>query len=241
VGLFVEDINLLRLAELPFAMEQGRFSGTRRFLDTEQLERQLRAQEQRVRRTLEAFAQRAQVRWSFEVKRGVVAPELLGAAGEDDLVVVGRSGTSPSHPHGLGSTARSVACGATCAVLLVSRREPDRLPVFVLFDGSPLARKALVIAVRLVKERGGHLTVLLLATDEAGARGLKAQAVDWLRGRKVATRYLLACAPDAATLAQRMHREGCGTLVLPAQSVVLSEEQVLALLEELERPVLLVR
>jgi nucleotide-binding universal stress UspA family protein len=65
VGLFVEDINLLRLAELPFAREVGSYSATRRRLNTRQVERQLKVQAERARRALEAYADRASVRWSL--------------------------------------------------------------------------------------------------------------------------------------------------------------------------------
>ena len=42
-GLFIEDVNLLRLAELPFAREVGSFTATHRRLDARDLERDKQA------------------------------------------------------------------------------------------------------------------------------------------------------------------------------------------------------
>jgi len=158
VGLFVEDINLLRLAELPFAREVGSYSGTRRRLNTRQVERQLKVQAERARRALEAYADRASVRWSFEVTRGVVAPCVLAAASDADLVILGRASHGARTTGGLGSTARRV----------------------------------------LVK-------------------------------------------PSANALASVIGREGCGTLVLPAKCALLDRDAVVALLDTLDLPALLIR
>lgn len=87
VGLFVENINLLHFAGLPFACEVGFASATRRDLDVEGMERSLRALAREARQLLASVAGRVPVRWSFRVARGAVAAELLAAATAADLVV----------------------------------------------------------------------------------------------------------------------------------------------------------
>jgi len=87
VGLFVENVNLLHFAGLPFACEVGLISATRRALDVESMERSLRALAREAHQTLAAVAGRTPVRWSFRVVRGSTADELLAAAAEADLVV----------------------------------------------------------------------------------------------------------------------------------------------------------
>lgn len=88
VGLFVENIDLLRFAGLPFARELGYASATRRKMNVEAMERCLRALAKEAHRTLEAAAAPASVRWSFRVARGSAPSELLAAARDADLVVV---------------------------------------------------------------------------------------------------------------------------------------------------------
>jgi len=80
VGLFVEDLDLLRFAALPFAREIGFASAARRRLDPASLERDLRAHAAEAERRLAQVAARAQVPSAFRVARGVAHAELLAAA-----------------------------------------------------------------------------------------------------------------------------------------------------------------
>lgn len=87
VGMFVEDINLLHFAGMPFAREVCLASATRRPLDVEGMERSLRALASEAQRTLAMVAGRIPVRWSFRVARGTAGAELLAAATHADLVI----------------------------------------------------------------------------------------------------------------------------------------------------------
>jgi nucleotide-binding universal stress UspA family protein len=240
-GLFVEDVNLLRLAGSPFAQEIGFFSATRRRLDAREIERQLRAQASRARQALQTIAERAQVRWSFRVARGVIGSELLTAASEVDLIILGRGGWSLTRRRRLGSTARAVLSESPCLTLILQHKARLEPPVIVVYDGSPLAHKALSAATALVQKEDGYLTVLVLADGPDTAHRLRAQAAEWLQGRRVETRYRLLTESSVPRLTHVMQREGGGTLVLPASSSLLQEEALLALLDEIETPVLLVR
>ena len=87
LGLYVEDINLLRLAQLPFAREVGTFSAGVRRLDVTEVERQIRVQTVRARRIFESRTGRTEVQWSFRVTRGSVTQEVVTAASDADLLV----------------------------------------------------------------------------------------------------------------------------------------------------------
>ena len=80
LGLFVEDLDLLRFAALPFAHEIGIGSAARRRLDTAALERDLRAHAAEAERRLASFAARVRIPSAFRVARGVAHAELLAAA-----------------------------------------------------------------------------------------------------------------------------------------------------------------
>jgi nucleotide-binding universal stress UspA family protein len=240
-GLFVEDVNLLRLAGSPLAQEVGFFSATRRRLDAQQIERQLRAQASRVRQALQAMAEPAEVQWSFRIARGVIASELLTAAAEVDLIILGRGGWSLTRRRRLGSTARAVLSEAPGLALILQHGAGLEMPVLVVYDGSPLAQKALAAAAALVEEEEGHLTVLILADGADAAHRLQKQAAGWLQERGVEVRYRLLTKLSVPRLAHIVQLEGGGTLVLPARSPLLQDEALLTLLDEIEIPVLLVR
>ena len=70
IGLFVEDMDLLHLAGLPFAREVGFPSAVRRSLDVAAMERSLRAAARDLRRVCEEALERTSVPWSFRTARG---------------------------------------------------------------------------------------------------------------------------------------------------------------------------
>lgn len=88
VGMFVENIDLLHFAALPFAREVGFASASRRALDVEGMERSLRGLAREARQSIAAVAGRVPVRWSFRVARGSASVELLAAAADADLVII---------------------------------------------------------------------------------------------------------------------------------------------------------
>jgi nucleotide-binding universal stress UspA family protein len=239
LGLFVEDINLLRLAQLPFAREVGLFSGTLRLLDTPRVERQLRARAARAREALAAAAERAQVQWSFQTTSGQIVPELLAAALDADLVILGKAGWSGQRR--LGSHARALLMQISGPALILQQGVRLQVPVIVLYDGSRVARRALAAAVRLVQERGGDLLLLLLADRQDTAREVQADAAQWLKERGLEARYRWLPRADVRALCHAMHTEGGGVLVLHRDTPSMEGETLTALLSEASCPVLVVR
>ena len=84
-GIFVEDEDLLSLANLPFARQVTLGAGTEP-LTVERVEQQLRAAAERVRQAIAAAAERHGVDWSFEGVRGSLESVLSGIS-KGDLVV----------------------------------------------------------------------------------------------------------------------------------------------------------
>ena len=241
IGLFVEDINLLRLSNLSFTYEVGLFSTTRRQLDAQSLERQLRLQANRARQALALISERAQVNWSFRVTRGVIAVELLAAALEADLVSLGRIGWSPLGRRRLGSTAQTILFQAPRLTLVLQPGHHLGLPLLVFYDGSASAQKALAAAARLGQHRAGQLTVVVLAAEAAAAERLQAEAEAHLQSQGLAARYLWQFGPDVRKLVALTQTEGYRMLVLPSDGSLLNQEAILALLQGTECPVLVVR
>lgn len=239
LGLFIEDVNLLRLAQLPFAYEVSIISTTRRRLDSNQIERQLRVQARRVRRTFTTITQRIAVTATFRVTRGDVVSELLSAAEEVDMIVLGRVGWTPAPRH-LGSTARAIILEAPALTLILQKETSLGPPVVVVYDGSPLAEKALAAAGELL-EPGETLTVFLLAEEEEAGRRLRERAAEYLHGRSQRAYYRLLQSSSASQLGRAVLAEPCGTLVLPAKRSLLEEDAVETLLEAIQIPILLVR
>ena len=79
IGLFVEDIELLHFAAMPFACEIGSASGRRRTVDSAAMERYMQQRAHELHEALAAVLGRTTLAWSFRVTRGTVMEELLAA------------------------------------------------------------------------------------------------------------------------------------------------------------------
>lgn len=82
IGLYIEDVELLRFAAMPFAREIGTVSGRPRPIDPAAMERYLSARATELRAALSAVAGRIPVTWSFRIARGTIAEGLLAAGAE---------------------------------------------------------------------------------------------------------------------------------------------------------------
>jgi nucleotide-binding universal stress UspA family protein len=241
-GLFVEDENLLRVADLRFVSEIGVFTATRRRIDGREMERQIRVQGRRVREIFMVRARRAQVTWSFREVRGTVLSEVLTAASEADVLVLGRAGWSLLRRGRLGSTVRGILPKRFGLALVMKEGTCLGDPLAVVYDGSPAADRALIAADTLRRQPDDDqvLMVLLLAEEPRLAHALQGQAASRLTELDTAARYRSLTGTNVQWLADILQAEGCGTLVLPARIAALQNSVLVALLEHLDLPVLLV-
>jgi nucleotide-binding universal stress UspA family protein len=241
VGIFVEDVNLLRLAGLPFAREVRYLSVTDRPLDSLSMERQLRVQAEQLKQTLAVVAGRRQLRWSFRVVRGQVGAELLTAAQEADLLALGRASWAMTRRVRLGATAREVVARARRPVLLLQRGHAICQPVQLVYDGSVPARRALAAATRLAALIGGHLTVMIVTKDPEHAQRLQEEVDEHLQAQQVKGHYRQLLNPSAEELAGALRMSGEGTLIIGADNPLLEGEGLPTLLEAIDCSVILIR
>ena len=238
-GLFVEDVNLLRLAALPFAREVRWTTASRRTLDEAEMERELQLRASQARRALAYAAEQAEAEWSFRVVRGVVSKEVLEAALDADLLSLGRASRTRASRVPLGSTARAAADKASGAVLLARMGADLEQPIIVTYDGSPPASRALAAAARMSQTNGSSLIVLIMATDPEKAPQLAERAHDYLEARVPHAEYRNLS--SGQQLVAAVERETFGLLILGGESPILEGEALQALLNRLDCPVMLVR
>lgn len=240
-GLFVEDENLLRAAELPFVQEVGLFTATSRQVGSENLQRQIRVQSRTVRRIFSGTSRRAHVRTEFHVVRGAVLPQVLSAASEADVLVLGRAGSSLLRHGRLGSTVRGLLPKEFGLALIVQAGARPRPPLAVFYDGSAAANRA-VQAAKMVNqgEDAPPLLLVLLAGDRAEADDQRRRILARLGGRVAHIRFRWLPGANALQLASILQAEGTGTLVMPAHAAGLPENALVSFLEHLELPILLV-
>ena len=154
-GLFIEDIDLLNLAGMPFAAEVCFPAATRRCMDVASTERSLRGLADRARRALESIAQEESLRTSFRVARGSPLAEMLAAAAESDVVITASATRMPRDP------AFTILCQASVAPTAVGH---------LLQALKPLLRGDIaLVLLGTTPEQAGHWEVeLRQSLDDAG-------------------------------------------------------------------------
>lgn len=167
VGQLLEDINLLRSAELPNTRELGASTARVRPYDATSIESQLRVRARRARQLFEAIARQSRVTWTFEVMRTlapfragrpssaramrppikVLVPDGDGAARaalEIAGVIAAREGRTVETVVAAGDTLEAVAKAVgPCHLLVVARagerfRRPEELTVLAELAGVPV-------------------------------------------------------------------------------------------------------
>ncbi|HVC12915.1 MAG TPA: hypothetical protein VNE59_14830 [Burkholderiales bacterium] len=237
VGLFVEDVNLLHLAGLPFAREVGAASVTTRALDVAGMERALRALANDARRMLEGLAARGPVPWSFQVARGSVMAELLAASGEDDLLVAATAAWEPELAAAREALALRLGARARAAVLLLQRDLAPRAPLTAVCSVAAAPERVIAAAAELARSFGDGLRFVLVGGNPAAARKWEREARRALAARGEPARFLRVPAGDAQGLRAALGEVAPGVLMLAGAYAEPERAALQVLLGELRCPV----
>ncbi len=238
IGVFVEDVNLLRLAQLPFAQEVRQSTATVEKLELHNLRRQLRLQAAQAQKNLERIARRLSLHCTFRVAHGPVSAEVLAAALEADLLALGR--VSHARHSRLGSTAKTAVSQTTRTVLLMRPGHFFNQPVLVVYDGTSGSEQALAVAAYLAKG-DGRLQILLWADTPQQATQYEQNVRQTLQNKELRLQFRQLTQTDSANLAYAIKLSGMGLMVLSDVGSRLPAATIQTLLEELDHPILLVR
>lgn len=192
VGLFIEDIDLLHFAALPFAREVGFPSATRRPLDVSAMERSLRSLAEEGRRALAEIAGRMPLRWSFRVARGSTSVELLAAAAEADLLVARASG--------IERAVRHVAGGAPTLVLLLRDGGTRHAPLVGICSAAVPPDRVAPMLAGLSRLFGEGVDVFLLCENPGAAAEWERQLRERLAAEHALGNIRIVRAADAQEL-----------------------------------------
>lgn len=219
-GIFVEDLDLLQLAELPFLREIRRSSRSVEAMNPLRMEQEFRVLARRAERLLGEQAARHHVSWSFRIWRGSIDTELLASVMEVDVLALTHLGSALARGH----SAR-----------------PGRSAIAVLYDDSEPAARALETAAGIATEQQVRLNILLpgtLGTDTATLR----QAVISRLGEQAAGAQFIQM-PDASlpSLLEALTGTDSAALILQRDHELLQTPTLRKCLNSLNCPLLVVR
>ena len=240
-GVFVRDINLVRLAGLPVGREIQFLTGQGRDFTADALEADIRTREVAARRALAAAAERVRVSHSFRTAEGRVEVEVVTAAGGGDLLIVNSESRAPWGAARFAHVAREAAERAPRSVLISKPGARLAGVPLVCHDGSPGSWRALDAGLYFFGLHEGRLAVLILADDRAGAEIVRRPVEDRLAARGVSPRFLYGVRPRAPEVCRLAGESGAGVLVMAADCPALDAPHRREVLESITCPVLIVR
>ncbi len=233
--VFVEDANLLRLADLPVTREIDRISGVTRELDSRRMLRALHCEARQLRRELARIGRVSSVRSTLRVVRGHYLTEALAASASVDVTFVHSARRPLPGEHLPIAPVRPIAASAAHGQ---ARRGAGRKPLWTLFDGSPASGRALAVAAKLARTLACHLVVVLPVSgvDEIEKRKREVQ----IAADKVALQYLVVADKRLSQLGKAPAPGASSLLVLARKSPDLEDSAARSYLESLTVPVVLV-
>jgi hypothetical protein len=245
LALFVEDIDLLRLAQHPHVNAFGLLSASGHRLAAGQLQRTLRLNLDRSRQAIADAAARRRVKYAFEVRQGRLLAEVLGAAGSDDLVIVSWA-VGDGGPSWLARTtppaavARALAEAKVRSVLLLHPETPPGDRVLVVDDDSAAARHGLAVALQVAGD-GGVIDVAMLSGRLDAAETLAAEIAQTGFDGRVRVRVLALPRVGLGDVCRIAERERMALLVVGADHALAEGEAGQRALAGIRCSVLLVR
>lgn len=221
VALFVEDVDLAHLAGLPFVREIDRCSGQPREIDRARMARATTARVEQVRAALEATNRRQSVHWSLNVVQGRYLSEALSASAEMDVLFLSRTWQG----HFVGSLRMRAEITGDPITGSAAR------PVYVLYDGSAEAVRALALAAALADPQA-QVTVLVPRVAERRVASLQEEAARALAEGGSTARYEIIASNQGGAVLDAVCAGGAGLLVLHRRAPLLQNNACNAALEE---------
>jgi nucleotide-binding universal stress UspA family protein len=240
-ALFIEDINLFRLAELPFAREIVYGSDTGREMNVANMERSVHMQTSRLRQLVETIAQQSQVNISFDVKRGDIATAICNASKQTDLLIFGKNTQLIKQSLKVGTIAKTLLSSTHCNLMVLQHGAIIERPVVVAFDGSEVSQYAASLASRLAQQDHNALIVLFPAVDDYRYQQLYKQLMEKLNDAALQINAVRLTGNTVAQILQVIKQQNGRILLLESGRTFLTNDQTQELVIQADIPIILLR
>jgi nucleotide-binding universal stress UspA family protein len=183
-GVFVEDINVLNLAKMPFHQEVGEYTATVREISMDGLSREISVQSRWVTHFFQKSINQTDVDADFAVLRGNIYEMVNKESQACDLVVIGKSGTHPLGRRRHGSTAKALIKHHLKPLLLIEENTRIGYPIILVFENSPLGKICLETARDLMNP-AETLMIFLNADDPDNFSDTSTELKQWAFESKI--------------------------------------------------------
>lgn len=227
-GIFIEDINLIRLAELPFTREIRPASMTEEVVDLQRMEQELRSQARQQQQKLELIAREKGISCSFSTRRGHIKAELMQTAAEVDFLTF----CSPDQRSDRLKT-KTIDNAVSW-----SQAKPS---ITVIFGNPQDGNGMLMAAARLAERLAMDLTVLLTGETDEDTKDMQRAARSILADEKLVANFIPLPACQVSDLIIATDSANSRLLLVNSNNPVVSGGELWHYLEQISCPVLIVR
>ena len=239
-GVFVEDITLLSLAEMPFRQEVGEYSAIVREISTDGITRGIFVQSRWVVRTFRKLINQTDLTGDIAILRGNVRETIKQESEECDLLILGKSGTNPLLKRRLGSTTKAMIRSQRKPLLLVEENNRLGYPLIVLYNASPIGMTCLETARDLL-DPGETLIILLSEDDPQAFQQSKQDLSNWASENQINISYQPYKSRNFERFLQQINGVKTGLFILPQITEIPDQRLVELVLEKVSLPILLIR
>lgn len=240
-AVFIEDIDLFHVAELPFVREYIYGSPAGRLVNVAGMERSVQTQTARLRKLVESIAQQNKIEITFDVLRGNIASALCDASKQTDLLVIGKNTQLRTKNQKIGNITRFILSTANCNVVVLQYGNIIERPVVVSFTGSETSQNALSLAIELAYEDHNQLIVLLPAVDAREYQKLGEAINDSVQGHSLQVSLVKLSHNTAEQILQVIRQFNGRILLLEGSDALLTNVQKQALIAQADIPVIMLR
>lgn len=238
-GLFIEDLEVLNLSRLPVSREIRVEDASSRVPDAADMERQIRAQGQRVRAAFERRARAMNVASTFRVTRGPMATSLREASAGFDVLVVASARDWMGQRLSLRVQIPELLASGPRTLVIVQEPPQSAGCVAVVYQDTEGGRAALRTAIDIARTDGLALSVLLPAADKQQQAELRDQAKNMVGDYPAASYHQLDMQDRAAEIAAATTRAAARLLVMPRDEAQADRHLALDVLDRINCSVIL--
>lgn len=221
-ALLVEDVNLIHLAGLPFAREIDVVSHCEQQFDLLKITEALENEVQQIRKFLSEVKEQSKLPVSLKVVRGHYLTEAITAAAEVELLLLNQRGGRSTKTH------------------IHWRSQEKSRPIWVVFDKSPDAVRALALAVELMRSHHAELNIILKVQTEEDIAELKEKVHQFVAGSHVKVHLYVELKDDFSSVLPYILQRGCGIMIMNRENSGNSQQLISLMSEKGGCPLLLV-
>lgn len=211
---FVEEVNLLNVADLPFTKEITRTSAVERDFDSLRIERAQRSCLTRIRQAIDRLNKSSSVRADLRILRGHLARTLAICDDDIALLILSCRGERPS--------ARTLEVMRRDSAHRPMKADTPIAPICVVIDGSEGSWRAMQAALEIASSQAAPLTIVFPVDHQTLAEDVRQRVVQ--SGCASDLRFRMSPVEfDPPTLLRSLRQSGCRLLVLKRRDGALLE------------------